>query len=225
MADARHIASRLRKQDTLEMQAMGIEPRRGVLTSYRKAKWCGVVVQGGMPAAIFGVCPSPTPGCGLPWLLGTDSMATLGRPFIQDCKPMLRRMLDTYPVLVNITHRENAVARRWLEWLGFSFYPSASPSTNLFIGFATARGGQEQVAAEWMAQRGFERQPAGTATNYGSSTRTYVHAHGKSPNAPNELLEDQRDGSTYLEPGATAAAAGGHSEVATVGAGQRPQEP
>lgn len=49
-----------------------------------------------------------------------------------------------------------------------------------------------------------------------------THPHAKESSVlQNELLEDQRDGSTYLDTGATPKAARGHSAVATVGAVHR----
>jgi hypothetical protein len=58
-----------------------------------------------------------------------------------------------------------------------------------------------------------------------TSMRTHARAHGETPEARNEILEDQRIGSTYLEPRAEAAAARGNTAVAALGAGDWPEEP
>jgi len=155
-ADAEHVAERLRAQDTAELLAMNLDPREAVIQSHKRAIWCDVAELQGRPVAIFGVCRSQDdPALGLPWLVGTEDMTGLGSQFVRGCRPVVDRMLATCPALVNIVHRENRVAQRWLSWLGFRFVHLPAPLQSPFIGFWQAKCGYEQLALDWLSDRGF----------------------------------------------------------------------
>lgn len=66
-------------------------------------------------------------------------------------------------------------------------------------------------------------QQVNNGTGVVSSTPVRAHA-GESAIQQNELLADQRDGSTYMDSGTTPAAARGDSTVATVAASNRTQK-
>jgi hypothetical protein len=55
--------------------------------------------------------------------------------------------------------------------------------------------------------------------------QTPTHAHENKPTEQTKLLEDTRSGSTYLDLGATPAAAGGHRALEAVGAVHRTKKP
>ena len=76
--------------------------------------WCGTV--DGVPACLFGLAWGP--GFRVPWLLGTDAVAANGRAFLRLNRPVVARWRAAWPSLRNMVDAENAVAIRWLEWLG-----------------------------------------------------------------------------------------------------------
>lgn len=158
-ADAQYIAQRLRAQDTAEMLAMKLDPTDALMQSFERSVWCDVAEVDGRPVAIFGVCASRNdPDLGLPWLLGTHEMPGLGSHFVRGCRPVVDLMLATCPALVNLVHADNHVAQRWLAWLGFRFAYVPSPLRSQFVGFWQAREGHEQLAADWLMQRGFNTE-------------------------------------------------------------------
>lgn len=119
--------------------------------------------------------------------------------------------LKQYQTYLTLALKAQAQSRATLEALIELKQPRHPPT---FVKQANIANGPQQV-----------NNGGAPTPNYESTTPMHAHAHGETRNAPNELLEDQRDGSTFLEPGATAAAARGHSAVEALGAGDRPQEP
>jgi hypothetical protein len=117
--------------------------------------------------------------------------------------------LKQYQTYLTLALKAQAQSRATLEALIELKQPRHAPT---FVKQANIANGPQQVNN-------------GTAPNYESGTRAYAHAHGDTQNAQNRLLEDQRDGSTYLEHGATGAAAGGHQAVAALGAVHRADQP
>lgn len=73
------------------------------------------------PAAIFGVRPlSLLSGVGVPWMLGTPVIERCPMAFLRPCQDYVEQMQSGYRYLINWVDERNAMAHRWLEWLGFS---------------------------------------------------------------------------------------------------------
>lgn len=74
---------------------------------------------------IFGVMPS-SPGVGIPWFLCSAKLFEEARvSFLRRSRTLVEAMQLRYPVLFNHVHKDNAVARRWLEWCGFRLGPAS----------------------------------------------------------------------------------------------------
>ena len=150
--DAQFIAAHIRAQDATELAAMGADAQ-AVVAGFHASLWSDVATAHGQPVCIYGVSPSQVDSrIGLPWLIGTPAMEALGRHFIRGCAPVVQRMLDAFPVLVNVTHCGNTVAQRWLRWLDFQFAPS--PAGCQFLGFWKAQPQDAALALGWLVRCG-----------------------------------------------------------------------
>lgn len=119
--------------------------------------------------------------------------------------------MKNYQTFLTLALKAQAQSRATLEALIELKQPRHAPT---FVKQANIANGPQQV------------NNAGASTpNYESTTRVCAHAHGETRKPPNELLEDQRHGSTHLDTGATAAAARCHQAVAAVGAVHRADQP
>lgn len=82
--------------------------------------WTGTVE--GLPVAMFGASPACLiGGIGVPWMVGTNELASCARPMIEMARPVVDRMLMTFGHLVNYVDARNDKAIRWLKHLGFEF--------------------------------------------------------------------------------------------------------
>jgi hypothetical protein len=118
-----HIADNLREADIIELAITSPDdPVRQILAdSVRSSRWAIAAEVDGVPAILYGVAPSEhDPNVGVPWMLATDDLLKVRREFLARCRREVRLMQQRYLVLANEVHRDNAVAIRWLEWLGFT---------------------------------------------------------------------------------------------------------
>lgn len=121
-ADILHVANHLRSADMAELSASmppGIPPRFSVMESALCSVWCMAVRVDDRPAILFGLAASDHPRAGVPWLVGTDDMFRIGRPFVRGCREWVRQMRARFPFLYNQVHAANVVSINWLRWLGF----------------------------------------------------------------------------------------------------------
>lgn len=72
------------------------------------------------PVAMGGVV---SPNC--VWLLGTNWITANGLTFTKVVKPKIDELLKAYGGLFNYVHADNAVAKRWLDAMGFTLEPAA----------------------------------------------------------------------------------------------------
>lgn len=73
----------------------------------------------GRAEAMFGVAPSPLPGHGLIWLLGTDECARHGLTLTRGARLWIPWLSQGWHQIGNYVHAENHVHVRWMEALGF----------------------------------------------------------------------------------------------------------
>lgn len=71
------------------------------------------------PIAIFGVVGEES--FGTVWLLGTDAIQLIKRPFLRQSKAWLAHLEEGYELVGNVIDARNTLHIRWLHWLGFSF--------------------------------------------------------------------------------------------------------
>lgn len=115
------VADGLRAADRAELAitAPGQALREVLRESAAASRWAIVASVDGRPAIAYGVAPSLDPDIGVPWMLATDDLLRVRREFTERCRGEVRLMQQAFRVLTNEVHRENAVALRWLSWLGF----------------------------------------------------------------------------------------------------------
>jgi len=56
---------------------------------------------------------------GVPWMLASDLLMKIRKPFVRECKAFLEEMSEGYPVLFNVAWSKNKAHVQWLRWLGF----------------------------------------------------------------------------------------------------------
>lgn len=120
-ADCLSLSGRLQEDDVLELQAgSGKSPLEALLRSTEKSKAAWAIEHEGVVLGIFGVGNHPfLRGWGVPWLLASDDLEKIGRPFLKGCKVYIDLMNSWYPILTNFVDMRHRSAHRWLLWLGF----------------------------------------------------------------------------------------------------------
>lgn len=121
------VAAKLRDADREEIAATSARDPRSVLrlaviASHRA--WAGVA--DGEPVAVFGVAPANLlDGRGSPWLFGTEWIERHPAAFLRRTRRLMPQMRAGYAMLENYVDTRNAMAKRWLAWLGFEIEPAA----------------------------------------------------------------------------------------------------
>ena len=122
LAHAQHIARHLRAADRAEL--MTSAPARltqTLIEAISVSRWAHVALLDGTPVLAYGVSPSEAnPRWGVPWLLGTEDMKRIRKSFIRECRSEVELMEAGFSFLYNRVHDKNALAIRWLMWLGFT---------------------------------------------------------------------------------------------------------
>tara|TARA_R110000850_G_scaffold23358_1_gene69068 strand:- start:5904 stop:6362 length:459 start_codon:yes stop_codon:yes gene_type:complete len=125
-ADAVLMSEKMRRFDQEEFTAMThgtphIDTLRQLLRGSRVAK--AAYVDGEL-VALYGILAKNVLSTeGHPWLAATAMIEDRGirRLFVKHTKRELSGMLGGFSHLWNLVSDENAVAIRWLKWIGFSF--------------------------------------------------------------------------------------------------------
>jgi hypothetical protein len=81
------------------------------------------VLLDGKVVFIYGVAGTKG-GAGVPWLLASDLLKEVTKPFIKNSKGYLEELFRGYTALYNVAWSKNVVHIRWLEWLGFEIMPA-----------------------------------------------------------------------------------------------------
>ena len=75
---------------------------------------------------VWGVClMNLEDGIGQPWMIGTDEVENATLPFLRNCCYYLNEMQQGYSSLYNHVYADNAIAIRWLKWMGFKMQDAA----------------------------------------------------------------------------------------------------
>lgn len=119
-----YAAQFIRREECEEiMAADGETPAEALLRSYFASQdsWIALDKLGGI-VAVCGVSREDWQwSC--PWLLGTDKVKELWRPFLRTCKQTLPSVLEKYPNLRNWCDARYERSLAWLRWLGFTVEP------------------------------------------------------------------------------------------------------
>jgi hypothetical protein len=121
VAHAEAIAQNLREADRQEIAASSrFSPRLAIRLSVLSATraWAGFADE--QLVCLFGVSPvSLIEGRGAPWMIGTPLVERYATAFLRRNKRFLPEMQERFTVLENYVDERNALAIRWLQWLGF----------------------------------------------------------------------------------------------------------
>jgi len=137
--DAKYVAMNLRKADTQELDALGVENKYKSLKSAALdygGCFTGILHQ--TPVTMFGVTPIEE-RIGSIWLLGTDAITDrVPIGFLKYSKKLLPILMEQYDLVCNMVHSKNKVHIKWIEWLGFTFIREVTygPKNEQFIEFA-----------------------------------------------------------------------------------------
>ena len=121
-SDIAAIVADVRQADVDEIAALGRTVAEAMASGMTLGDWSATGLIDGVPVCMFGVASaSIIGGIGIPWLITTNKVAAHDKVFLRRCKPVVDAMLASYPRLSNIVAEDNAVAIKWLRWLGFEF--------------------------------------------------------------------------------------------------------
>ena len=125
VADAEHLAPRLRQADIDEVEAAtGSDPLEALLTSLRHSEEAFVWEVDGEVVCMFGVAgASLMSDRGSPWMLTSDVLVHHARVFLRGAREAIAYWKKDYSYLCNFVDARNTQAIRWLQWLGFDILP------------------------------------------------------------------------------------------------------
>jgi hypothetical protein len=117
-----YLAPRLRALDLAEIQAAsGRAPANVLAESLDRALEARVALLDGRPIAIWGLGTlSMMLGPGVPWMVASPEIASVGARFLRESRRQVATMLERYTVLTNFVDARNEPAIRYLRWLGFT---------------------------------------------------------------------------------------------------------
>ena len=121
-ADAQAMAPKLRRADYEELMHStgGKKPVEALIDSIEASEASWAVEYKGHAVAIYGIGEHKVhPNVGVPWLLSTDELDVIWKPFLKGSREVIELFSEWYPVLTNAVDINHTKAQAWLEWLGF----------------------------------------------------------------------------------------------------------
>jgi len=114
----------MRKSDRDEvMAASGLKAFDAIYVSYLKSEQCLTGIDDNdIPVGMWGI-RRETWQWSNPWLLGTDRIDELWRPFLRTTKLLFPLISAKYPCMRNYVDLRNKKSIAWLKWLGFKMEP------------------------------------------------------------------------------------------------------
>ena len=122
-----HVARNARPIDRAEALAFyGKEPLDMVEETLENSPMAWVGLYNGEPVVAFGcACYDTLESTGIPWLFGTPKLESCAKTFVVLSKPYLQAMRRRFLRLTNCVDVRNALAIKWVRWLGFTIEPPA----------------------------------------------------------------------------------------------------
>lgn len=132
------LTPKLRQCDLDEIEAMaGTSPERALKDSLRlSSHGYAITHQRSGVIAMFGAAPSPLPGVGIVWMLGSDDIQTFGLGIARRTRRYFDELNAAYPILWNYIDDRNRVSMKWLEWGGFKLLKPVQMNGHPFHIFA-----------------------------------------------------------------------------------------
>jgi len=121
---AEYLADKLREMDVVECMSFGTKPKEALLSAFDyDMATMTIVDKTNKPLAMFGVGESADQQTPYVWMLGTKEFPKVARrDLVKHSKTWIHELLKiTGGTAMNVVHRYNRPAVRWLEWLGANF--------------------------------------------------------------------------------------------------------
>ena len=115
--DVISLVPRLRIDDVVEIEALGVTPLFALSASYRDSSRAYTVKIEGNPIAMFGLT-SVNSEEALIWMVGTDELYTIQRRFLRNSREFIAEALEMYETVYNFVDTRNEASIKWLQWLG-----------------------------------------------------------------------------------------------------------
>lgn len=120
LAQVHQIIDNLREADRIELAVTSPDAAAAVLEGWHLSNYRRIFVADGEPIVVYGVCRAAHDADeGVPWMVATPQIERVPREFLAASKREIERMRSGFSELRNVTHRDNAVSQKWLQWLGF----------------------------------------------------------------------------------------------------------
>ena len=117
--DVCELAPNLRSEDKREVNTLGKTPEQSLLTGYLLGRVCRSIINNyGQVVGMYGVVPADSK-TGLVWMLGSDKLKKIKRPFLRESRTEVEKMNTLFPHLWNIIDSRNEMHLKWIKWCGF----------------------------------------------------------------------------------------------------------
>ena len=117
--DICELAPNLRSEDKREVETLGKTSEQALLSGYLFGKVCRSIINNyGQVVGMYGVVPADNK-TGLVWMLGSDKLKKIKRPFLRESRTEVEGMNTLFPHLWNIIDSRNEMHLKWIKWCGF----------------------------------------------------------------------------------------------------------
>lgn len=111
----------MRQEDKDEIWHLArTSPGDALRAAYLGCDFNRVVLLDGKVVCMFGI-GGKKGEVGVPWMLASDLLTKIRKPFLRESKAWLEEMSEGFPFLYNVAWTQNKEHIRWLKWLGFDF--------------------------------------------------------------------------------------------------------
>lgn len=116
------VLANLRAADRAEIyDVFGETPAAAIARSVERSERCLTGYIGGHPAVLAGVARrAPLSGTGFPWLVATDAVDAAPLVVARAGRALMGWASSGFDRLENMVDPRNALAMRWVTWLGFT---------------------------------------------------------------------------------------------------------
>jgi len=129
-----YVLDNLSAANRREATPFGMTPKDALLRTWAHSEETWTIELDGEAVGLYGLCPTREPGCGCPWMVGTERLPLAGVAVVKHGRPVIAGWLRRYPRLSNLVDDRNYRLMRWLKWLGFAIDApqSVGPDGTLF---------------------------------------------------------------------------------------------
>ena len=101
------------------LRKKSFKPIVSLLTGYLLGRVCRSIINNhGQVVGMYGVVPADDK-TGLVWMLGSDKLKKITRPFLRESRTEVEGMNTLFPHLWNIIDSRNEMHLKWIKWCGF----------------------------------------------------------------------------------------------------------